>query len=160
MNEFEGHQLHVQGKLVSLDNLLVKMKENFKICIEYIYVCRVCGAEMQRSITFCNDMDNCNGVYTSVIDAGIYSTCKYLPRDGMMLMLMMTTMEMMEVRISFIIWCWKVVRSVDLIVILCKKFPKTYETLVCLSQVMPAMRDIWRSILVGSMFSDFQFHNH
>ncbi len=57
-------------------------RKSVTMCIEYIHVCRVCGSEMQWSITFCDDLDNCNGVYTATIDGGICSSCEYLLRDG------------------------------------------------------------------------------
>ena len=49
---------------------------DFNMCIKYIHVCHCCGVELQHSITFCDDMENCRGVYTAEIDGGLCSVCQ------------------------------------------------------------------------------------
>ena len=55
--------------------------QDLTMCIKYIHVHHCCGAELQCSITFWDDMENCGGVYTSEIDGGLYSICQNLDTD-------------------------------------------------------------------------------
>ena len=51
------------------------------MCIEYIHVCHCCGVELQYSIIFCDDMENCGGVYSAEIDGGLCSICQNSDTD-------------------------------------------------------------------------------